>query len=521
MKQTVLARLLGLVLLTLPLTALAGQASPSNPEDNHPTLLADNHDHGPDHDHDVDHADDELDGQDADDHGDAHADDHGHHATPALWSVIPFILLLGMIATGPLFYPTFWHHYYPHIAAALGALVVTYYLAVLGDAGHPVHSFFEYFSFIALLTPLFVASGGILIDVDKEGTPWVNIALLVFGAFIANIIGTTGASMLLIRPFIRLNKGRIQPYHIVFFIFMVSNVGGCLTPIGDPPLFLGFLKGIPFEWTIIHSWPYWLLGISLLSVIFYFFDRRNQVQDEREHTGTITVRGLKNLLFLGITIGAVFLDPNVVDMPRFLYIEYHGDKFSYLREIIMLGAAAAAYFSADKSIHTENEFNFEPIREVAFLFIGIFATMMPALQLISTWAGSESGAALISANSLYWMTGGLSGVLDNAPTYLNFLSAGMGKVGLDIGSKADVATFVAQTSQPGMDATGYLLAISIAAVFFGAGTYIGNAPNFMVKAIAEQAGIRMPAFVAYIIKYSVPILLPVLFVTWLAFLVIG
>jgi Na+/H+ antiporter NhaD/arsenite permease-like protein len=438
-----------------------------------------------------------------------------HHAMPAFWSVIPFVALLLMIATGPLFYAKFWHHYYPHVSVALGVVVVGYYLIGLHEFGHPVHSFFEYFSFISLLTALFVASGGILIKVDKKGTPLTNVALLIFGAFIANIIGTTGASMLLIRPFIRLNNGRIKPYHIVFFIFMVSNVGGCLTPIGDPPLFLGFLKGIDFFWTTTNIWQYWILGIGLLAVIFYFIDKRNtETSSETEYSGKIELIGAKNIIFLAITIGAVFIDPNVIDMPSWAYISYHGDKFSYVREIIMLATAVAAFKMSDKTALKGNDFNFEPIREVAFLFIGIFATMMPALQLIGDFAANE-GQALITSDSLYWLTGMLSGVLDNAPTYMNFLSAGMGKVGLNVSSISDVKAFQAMSTEPGAVAEGFLLAISVSAVFFGAFTYIGNAPNFMVKAIAEQNGIEMPSFIAYIIKYSATILVPVLIVVWL------
>lgn len=431
---------------------------------------------------------------------------HGAHHLPPVWLVIPFITLLLMIATGPLFYAHFWHKYYPHVAILLGAMVVAFYLFVLHDHHQPIHSLAEYVSFIALLTALFVASGGILIKVDKKGTPLVNIALLVFGAAIANVIGTTGASMLLIRPFIRLNQDRIKPYHIVFFIFMVSNVGGCLTPIGDPPLFLGFLKGVPFEWTLIHVWPVWIFGIAILAIFFFFIDSRNKPEEEAksEYTGKIQVIGLRNVIFLAITIGAVFLDPNVVSwVPG---IEIDGTKFSFIRELIMFAVAAVSFYTSDKEALKGNEFNFEPIREVAFLFIGIFATMMPALQLISDFASNNT--QLISANSLYWMTGSLSGVLDNAPTYLNFMAAGMGKVGLDIGSKQDVLEFVAGSFS-------MLLAISVSSVFFGAFTYIGNAPNFMVKSIAEQAGIKMPSFAGYVVRYSIPILLPMLFLSWL------
>ncbi|HXH18149.1 MAG TPA: sodium:proton antiporter, partial [Chitinophagales bacterium] len=332
-------------------------------------------------------------------------------------------------------------------------------------------------------------------------------------AVIANFIGTTGASMLLIRPFIRLNRERIQPYHIVFFIFIVSNVGGCLTPVGDPPLFLGFLKGVPFFWTVEHLWGKWLLGVGALLVIFYFFDRKNYSGAFKVNlfSGKVTLYGTHNLLWLAIIIGSVFLDPGII--PWLPHISYHGDKISFVREAVMLSVAFFAYRTADKVCLEGNGFNFEPIKEVAFLFAGIFATMMPALQLISLFAQNHAGD--VSQHTLYWASGFLSSVLDNAPTYLNFLSAGLGKVGLDISNKADVMKFAgsAETME-------VLMAVSVASVFFGACTYIGNAPNFMVKSIAEQAGIKMPSFAGYVLRYTVPFLLPVLALIWLVFFVI-
>ncbi len=439
---------------------------------------------------------------------------------PAWWTALPFALLLTMIATGPLFYGSFWHKHYPKVAIGLGALVIGYYILVLGDIGHPIHAMSEYFSFIALLAALFIISGTIHIDVDRAGTPLANATILIFGAVIANIVGTTGASMLLIRPFIRLNQDRIKPYHIVFFIFIVSNVGGCLTPIGDPPLFLGFLKGVPFEYTLTHLWTKWLFGISILTAIFYFIDSRNKPPKPHAPTsGKVLISGWRNSFFLAVVIGAVFIDPNVMpNLPSYLFIEYHGDNISYLRELIMLLAAAVAYFTADKTILKTNEFNFEPIREVGFLFIGIFATMMPALQIIGMLAQNNPDA--VNVHTLFWATGGLSGVLDNAPTYLNFLAAAMGKMDMDIDSKQEVRQFAEGVMDGSIPSYLYLTAISMAAVFFGAFTYIGNAPNFMVKSIAEQNGIDMPSFVGYIIKYSIPILFPVLFLSWLLFFVI-
>ncbi|WP_421763571.1 sodium:proton antiporter [Ekhidna sp.] len=449
--------------------------------------------------------------------------DENAHASkkPALWSVIPFVLLLLMIATGPLFYPHFWHKSYPVISIILAFLVCTYYLFYLHNDHSPVHSAAEYIQFIALLAGLFVASGGILINVDKAARPLTNVIILAIGAVIANIIGTTGASMLLIRPFIRLNKNRIKPYHIVFFIFIVSNVGGSLTPIGDPPLFLGFLKGIPFEWTIIHNLVPWAIACVLLLVFFYFFDIRNktnyalmrgEVEEDVIPTGKISLVGKRNFLWLAVVVGAVFLDPNVFDwVPG---IEYMGQKFSYIREIIMLLAAFGSFRFADLQAIQGNEFSFEPIREVAFLFIGIFFTMMPALELVSEFAQSPEGEKLIRPSTLYWGTGILSGFLDNAPTYVNFLTASMASVGADVNKISEVIAF---SNNEYADSLLDLMAISLGAVFFGAFTYIGNGPNFMVKSIAEQVGIKMPSFFSYIIKFSIPILLPILIIIWLIF----
>lgn len=449
-----------------------------------------------------------------DDSADESSDEE--HVSPAGWSVIPFALLLIMIATGPLFYEHFWHKNYPIIAVSLAAIVVLYYLFGVGDVNHPVHALAEYVQFIALLSSLYIASGGIMIDVDKKATPITNVGLLLIGAVISNLIGTTGASMLLIRPFVRLNKGRIQPYHIIFFIFMVSNVGGALTPIGDPPLFLGFLKGVPFGWTLEHNIIPWATALGLLSIVFYIFDKRNTDEDLEEistFTNKTTILGSRNFIWLAIIIASVFIDPNVIEgVPA---IHYHGQKFSFIRELIMFTVGFLSYRFADKRAIKGNEFNFEPIREVAFIFIGIFGTMMPALALVSEFAQSETGTALITHNTLYWGTGILSGFLDNAPTYLNFLAAAMASQGGDIAVISNVHDYAIGGVYD--DSVSKLIAISLGAVFFGAMTYIGNGPNFMVKSIAEQMGIHMPSFFGYILRYSIPILLPILFVIWLIF----
>ncbi|MFT6867173.1 MAG: Na+/H+ antiporter NhaD/arsenite permease-like protein [Cyclobacteriaceae bacterium] len=447
--------------------------------------------------------------------GESHGESHG--SAPGTWSVLPFLLLLIMIATGPLFYEHFWHKHYPKVAVTLAALVVIYYLFFLHNQHSPVHAMFEYIQFIALLSGLFVASGGIMIIVDKEVKPLTNVIILAIGAVIANIIGTTGASMLLIRPFIRLNRNRIKAYHIVFFIFIVSNVGGSLTPIGDPPLFLGFLKGVPFFWTMVHNFFPWIFAIVILLIMFFIFDKRNKAdysfgEPIPEPSGKIALRGSRNFIWLAVIVGAVFLDPNVFTwIPG---IKYEGQTFSFIREIIMLACAYLSYKLADKQALNGNEFSFEPIREVAFLFVGIFGTMMPALELVSIFAQSKEGAELISHNTLYWGTGLLSGFLDNAPTYINFLTAAMASAGASINNLQDVIAFAGGAYH---DSVLDLKAISVAAVFFGAMTYIGNGPNFMVKSIAEQVGIKMPSFFGYILRFSIPILLPIFVLVWLIF----
>jgi len=449
-------------------------------------------------------------------HSEAAHDEEAHHA-PAGWSVIPFVLLLMMIATGPLFYEHFWHKNYPVIAIILAVVVVLYYLFGLSNHHGPVHAMFEYIQFIALLTGLFVASGGIMIIVDKEAKPLTNVAILAIGAVIANIIGTTGASMLLIRPFIRLNKNRIKSYHIIFFIFTISNIGGSLTPIGDPPLFLGFLKGIPFFWTLTNNLLPWAMAVTILLAIFYVLDKGNKAdysfgEELPTPTGKIALRGSRNFLWLAVVVAAVFLDPNVFSwVPA---IHYEGQKFSFIREIIMLTAAYLSYKFADEQALSGNDFSFEPIREVAFIFIGIFGTMMPALELVGNFAASKEGIELISHNTLYWGTGLLSGFLDNAPTYVNFLTAGMAADGASINLVENVLGYANGEFK---NSILELRAISVAAVFFGAMTYIGNGPNFMVKSIAEQVGIKMPSFFGYIIRFSIPFLVPLLIVIWLIF----
>jgi Na+/H+ antiporter NhaD/arsenite permease-like protein len=350
--------------------------------------------------------------------------------------------------------------------------------------------------------------------------------------------------MLLIRPWLRMNKYRVTAHHVVFFIFIVSNVGGCLTPIGDPPLFLGYLKGIPFWWVAEHCWPMWMVGTGILLAMFFVVDTLNfrkapkRVRAEQTHHEDWRFDGLPNVLFLAMILVAVF-----IKNPPFL------------REALMLGAAVASYFTTKKAVHRANDFNFHPIQEVAILFVGIFATMMPALD----WLQANSKMLGTPSPSLYyWACGTLSAFLDNAPTYLSFLSATGGTIDTNIilqieafnKSGAEIATLTGPNAEeirqtvgalqqysPAKLAAGavavediriayllgnitlnkFIVAISVAAVFFGAATYIGNGPNFMVKAIAEHQNVHTPGFMGYLAKYTLLFLLPMIVVVWWIF----
>jgi Na+/H+ antiporter NhaD/arsenite permease-like protein len=404
---------------------------------------------------------------------------------PPTWLLLPFCALLACIALGPLLFPKVWHHRYPAIALGLGALTVGYYL-VKGQVTPMVHALEEYAGFIALIGSLYVVSGGIHIQVKGEATPLVNVLFLVIGAILANVIGTTGASMLLIRPWIRMNRYRITGFHTVFFIFIVSNVGGCLTPIGDPPLFMGYLKGIPFFWVLTHCWQGWCVAVAGLIGIFYVLDTRNflrapkQIRELETAESKWVFRGLANVWFVGLILCAVLFLPVL------------------WRELAMVAAALGSLAVTSRDVHEANDFNYAPLKEVAWLFIGIFATMVPALNYLQT-----NPPPLASAHAFYWATGVLSGVLDNAPTYLAFLATALGQQHLALDQPVDVMGFAA--AHPST-----LEAISLGAVFFGAMTYIGNGPNFMVKAIAEHSKVETPGFMGYVFQYAIPILLPFL-----------
>ncbi|MBV5319944.1 MAG: sodium:proton antiporter [Chlorobium phaeobacteroides] len=438
---------------------------------------------------------------------------------PPVWLVAPFATLLVMIATGPLLFHRFWEQHYPKVSTGLGFIVAVYYVFMIENGLQVLeHTLEEYLSFIALISSLFVVAGGILIRIELRGTPLINASLLFIGAVISNLVGTTGASMLLIRPYMRINAGRIKAFHIVFFIIIVSNIGGALTPVGDPPLFLGFLKGVPFFWVFPKLILPWIITIAGLLFIFILLDAKagHGKMKGTEPDGGISITGKRNFFFLAIIITSVFLDPAVIEGVPSLQKLFHL-PFG-IRELIMFIVAVTAYKYSNPAAFKGNEFNFEPIKEVAFLFIGIFATMIPALELIGNYA--ETHAEVFSVSRFYWLTGVLSGVLDNAPTYLNFFAGALGKFGLDIDIPEDIILFangVNSAIQGDVSSDIYLMAISVASVFFGALTYIGNAPNFMVKNIAAQADVDVPDFLEYIYKYSIPILLPFLMLIWVLF----
>jgi Na+/H+ antiporter NhaD/arsenite permease-like protein len=460
-----------------------------------------------------------------------------------LYSVLPFVLLLTSIAVVPFISRSWWEKYYPYCSFGFAAITVVTYLVSTGSLNRIGSALDDYFSFIILIGSLFVVSGGVLIRLKGEAKPFANVATLLAGAVISNVVGTTGASIILIRPYLRVNKNRLQPYHIVFFIFIVSNIGGALTPIGDPPLFLGYLMGMPFFWVLTNAWYIWSFTLVILLAVFFVIDSfmLKKLQKEKpeifldKFQEEAQVRGVHNVLFLFVILFAVFIQE-----PK------------YVRELLMLCAASGSYITTKKEIHKENRFNFHPLNEVAILFLGIFITMAPALDWLELHAAS---IGLRTAGGYFWTTGALSSVLDNAPAYLNFLHAAIGlnmhqdtlaQIQNIIAMKGNVVQSISPDIQktinlmannyPVLMSAGsvpvkniqvsylianhdmFLKAISLGAVFFGAMTYIGNGPNFMVKSIAEHYGVKCPTFVEYIFKYSLPILMPLFFLIWWMFL---
>jgi Na+/H+ antiporter NhaD/arsenite permease-like protein len=397
---------------------------------------------------------------------------HQFGLTVPLFTIVPFALMLLAIAMLPLFAEHFWekNRNKAIIAGLLGLPISIYLLGAFPEG--LAHSALEYASFIALLGSLYVIAGGIHISGDLRATPRNNALLLASGCVLANLAGTTGASMLLIRVFLRTNSERKHVAHLpLFFILLVSNCAGLLTPLGDPPLFLGYLRGVPFTWTL-SLFPYWLLAVGYLLLLFYWIDVRAYARetlrdlalDDRQ-VEPVRISGGANIGLLLLVVAAIFLP-------------------TPLRELAMLACALVSLLALPKEPRQKNEFSYGPIVEVAVLFAGIFVTMVPALALLEA-RGSELG--LNAPWHFFLITGALSSVLDNAPTYLTFLAAAQG-LGGDLATGGPTVVGVPEP---------FLSAISLGAVFMGANTYIGNGPNFMVKAIAEHAGYATPSFFGY------------------------
>ena len=453
------------------------------------------------------------------------AGESGAKAGVPIWLCIPFAGLLLCIAIMPLVKGEWWEAHQP-LVVALWIIVLVIPFAVLYGVGDTVETVLEctvndYLTFIILLFGLFCVSGNITMEGDFAGSPRINVGLLAIGTLLASCIGTTGASMLMVRPVIKMNSWRRRKSHImIFFIFMVSNMGGCLTPIGDPPLLMGFMRGVPFFWSL-HLFPVLLFNMVILLFIFYHLDKRNYRKEIAEgrkpdisKPGTeFRIDGLHNIIFLIMIVAAVILSGVLPGMPAFQDaagnvrgIHIFGEvslSFPSLIEIVLILLAAFLSFkTTKKEIRTRNHFTWGAIQEVAVLFIGIFITMQPALMLLKA-VGPNLG--LTEPAQMFWATGALSSFLDNTPTYLVFLTTA-GTLGFTSGISTTLGTLPEKM----------LSAISCGAVFMGANTYIGNAPNFMVKSISDENGVNMPSFFGYML-WSVSILIPVFIIDMLVF----
>ena len=443
-----------------------------------------------------------------------------------LWSVIPFVGILLSIALFPLLAAKFWHHHFPKVSAFWAlAFAVPFLVAYGNQALHDILHIYivDYIPFIILLWSLFTVSGGILVRGSFTGTPWFNALFLAVGTIIASWIGTTGAAMLLIRPVLRANaRRRYRAHTVVFFIFLVANIGGSLTPLGDPPLFLGFLHGVPFFWTF-QLLPQTLLVAAVVLAVYLALDlflyRREPAEARQAAAGEqekLKIEGLHNLLFLAGIVGGVLLS-GLWHVGEVNIFGIHQQVENLVRDAILIGMGLASLYTTTRQTRQGNEFSWGPIREVAYLFAGIFMTIIPALAILK--AGEQGAmASLIRAADkpahYFWMAGGLSSFLDNAPTYLTFLSTALGRLIpaelKHLPERAQIAELIAQNAV-------YLKAVSLGAVYMGANTYIGNAPNFMVKSIAEESGVEMPSFFGYMVMYSLPVLIPTFVVVTLVF----
>jgi Na+/H+ antiporter NhaD/arsenite permease-like protein len=428
----------------------------------------------------------------------------------SVWWGIPFAGILLCIALMPLAAPTFWHHHFGKVSAAWALAFLLPFAALYGlsAAGAAlVHALLaEYIPFVILLTALFTVAGGIHIRGNLHGAPGLNTALLGIGAVLASVMGTTGASMLLIRPLIRANDNRAHKAHVViFFIFIVSNAGGSLTPLGDPPLFLGFLKGVDFFWTVRHIFPETLFLVAALLVIFYLMDtwyyRKEGVLpvDPTPDTPRLGFDGAANFWLLGAIVGLVLLSGFWKPGLSFSIAGTEVGLPGLVRDAGLIGVTLLSLKITAAKVHADNQFSWGPMAEVAKLFAGIFLTIIPVIAMLKAGVNGPFGAIVSAVTRpdgspdpamYFWATGALSSFLDNAPTYLVFFNTAGG-------DPAVLMTAMAPT----------LAAISAGAVFMGANTYIGNAPNLMVKAIAEDRGVKMPSFFGYML-WSGAILLP-------------
>jgi Na+/H+ antiporter NhaD/arsenite permease-like protein len=430
------------------------------------------------------------------------------------WALSPFVCMLLAVAVLPLVAGRWFHKNRNKglVALVLGLPTMIYLVAGHGRLGLDslATTAEEYLSFIVLLVALYAISGGIYLTGNLVATPWTNLSLLAAGAFLANFVGTMGASMILIRPLLRANSERVHARHtVVFFIFAVSNIGGMLTPLGDPPLFLGFLRGVPFAWTL-RLWPQWLLGLGLLFAIylaveFYYYLREPAQARRRDLQDYVPIRlkgGFNIVLLVLVIVTILFSD----------LLAQAGDTvhFPFLREVILVVLTAVSVKFGPRGTRAANDFSWGPMIEVAVIFAGIFATMIPALALLRTHG---AGVGLSQPWHYFWATGWLSAFLDNAPTYLAFTSIAQGQVGA-----ATIGGLTATAVVPGLglSAAALLTAISCGAVMLGAMTYIGNAPNFIVRSVAEHSGLKMPSFFGFV-GYAVAILVPIFVVVTAVF----
>jgi len=453
--------------------------------------------------------------------GTAHAAEGLQGASMSLLWAIPFMGILLSIATGPLFYAHLWEHHYGKFALVWSLCVIVPLVLIAGfEAGSHslLHTLLlEYVPFILLLFALYTIAGGIYLEGNLRGTPAANTMLLAAGAFLASFVGTTGASMIMIRPLLRANDDRIYRVHtVVFFIFLVSNIGGALTPLGDPPLFVGFLKGIDFFWTTTHLWKQTLFVAVILLAVFFAIDMVLHRREDRRHhpfdptpDSPLKLHGSVNFMLIAVVIGAILMSASWKPGVTFSIGGVPVELQNVVRDVIFVVAAIASLALTQKSARKANAFTWGPIVEVAILFACIFICIVPVIAMLH--AGSKGAFAPLialvaqpdgSPNNVayFWLTGALSSFLDNAPTYLVFFE-------LAGGDPKALMTTLAPT----------LVAISLGAVFMGANTYIGNAPNFMVYAIARAGGVKMPSFFGYML-WSSAILLPTFVAVTLLFL---